>query len=272
MDGHISERGVRLQRLGNALIRLGQFEQSVEPLREAIRLDPQFVPAYGNLAASLLALNRLDEARAMLQQAADRELDFIGASRLSYLLAFVQGDAKTMARELEASIGLRQTNSAFGWQAHASAAEGRVKAAHEQYRRGIQMSLQGGLHRSRGAADHGRRRDARDRRAVRRRVGEVSEGLRLGRDNATLERAGRVLALCGARNEAAKLVERTGEAVSGGDADDSPVDAGHRRGRGHSARTRQHARSSCWSRCGHTITRPLRNSGRCIFAARRICN
>ena len=37
--------------LGNALIRLGQFEQSVEPLREAIRLDPQFVPAYGNLAA-----------------------------------------------------------------------------------------------------------------------------------------------------------------------------------------------------------------------------
>ena len=56
VDGTYPTRGVRLQRLGNALIRLGQFEQSVEPLREAIRLDPQFVPAYGNLAASLLAL------------------------------------------------------------------------------------------------------------------------------------------------------------------------------------------------------------------------
>ena len=76
------------------LIRLGQFEQSVEPLRQAIRLDPQFVPPYGNLAASLLALKRLDEARATLQQAADRKLDFIGASRLSYLVAFVQGDAE----------------------------------------------------------------------------------------------------------------------------------------------------------------------------------
>ena len=131
--------------LGNALIRLGQFEQSVEPLREAIRLDPQFVPAYGNLAASLLAVNRLDEARATLKLAADRKLDFIGASRLSYLVAFVQGDTKTMERELEASIGLRQTNSAFGWQAHASAAVGRVKQAHDQYRRGIQMSLHGGF-------------------------------------------------------------------------------------------------------------------------------
>ena len=82
--------------LGSALIRLGQFEQSVEPFRQAIRLDPEFIPAYSNLAASLLALNRLAEARAVLQQAADQGLDFIGARRLSYLLAFVEGDTKTM--------------------------------------------------------------------------------------------------------------------------------------------------------------------------------
>ena len=106
--------------LGSALIRLGQFEQSVEPFREAIRLDPKFVPAYCNLAASLLALNRSDRGAArVLQQAADRQLDFIGARRLSYLLAFVQGDSTTMARELEASVGVRETNAAFGWQAHA---------------------------------------------------------------------------------------------------------------------------------------------------------
>ena len=167
---------------------------SVEPLREAIRLDPQFVPAYGNLAGSLLALNRLDEARATLKLAADRKLDFIGASRLSYLLAFVQGDTETMARELEASIGLRQTNSAFGWQAHTSAAVGRVKTAHDQYRRGIQMSLHGGftevaaqliMEDAEMHAAVGQCTDA---------LSEVSEGLRMGRDNATLERAGRVLA------------------------------------------------------------------------------
>jgi eukaryotic-like serine/threonine-protein kinase len=87
--------------LGTALIRFGQFEQSVEPLRQAIRLDPQFVPPYGNLAASLMAIDRLDEARATLKQAADGKLNFTGANRLSYLVAFVQEDTKTMAREME---------------------------------------------------------------------------------------------------------------------------------------------------------------------------
>jgi eukaryotic-like serine/threonine-protein kinase len=191
--------------LGNALIRLGQFEQSVEPLREAIRLDPQFIPAYSNLAASLLALNRLDDARAILQQAADRNLNFIGARRLSYLVAFVKGDKATMAKELEASIGVRQTNSAFGWQAHTSAAGGRVKEAHDQYRRGIQMSQQGSFNEVAAQltmedaemhATVGQCSDA---------LREVSEGLKLARDNATLERAGRALALCNAGDEAEAL-------------------------------------------------------------------
>ncbi len=191
--------------LGVALIRLGQFEQSVEPLREAINLDPRFVPAYGNLAASLLAVGRLDQARATLQLAAERKLDFIGASRLSYLLAFVQGDTKTMERELEASIGVRQTNSAYGWQAHASAHEGRVKDAHDQFRRGIQLSLHGGftevaanlvledaeMHAAMGQLDQA--------------VKEVAEGVQLGRDNVSLERAGRILALSGARQEALRM-------------------------------------------------------------------
>ena len=191
--------------LGTALIRFGQFEQSVEPLRQAIRLDPQFVPPYGNLAASLMAIDKLDEARATLTQAADRKLSFTGANRLSYLVAFVQGDTATMAREMEASTGLNQANLAFGWQAHASAAGGRVKTAHDLYRRGIQMSLHGGF--TEGAA-HLITEDAEMHATVGQctdALGEVSEALRHARDNLTLERAGLVLALCGARGEAMKL-------------------------------------------------------------------
>ena len=191
--------------LGITLIRLGQFEQSVEPLRKSIDLDPQFVPPYGNLAASLMAIDRLDEARATLNQAATRKLNFIGASRLSYLVAFVQGDAQTMARELEASTGVNQTNSAFGWQADASAAGGRVKAAHDQYRRGVQMSLSGGFTE---VAAHLITEDAETHAAAGQctdALREVPEALRQARDNTTLERAGLVLALCGDRTEALKL-------------------------------------------------------------------
>src|SRR5580765_7356419 len=191
--------------LGIALILLGQFDQSVEPFRQAIRLDPKFVPAYGNLAASLLALDRLTEARAILQQAADNHLAFAGARRLSYLLAFVQGDSATMARELNASIGVGETNAAFGWQAHASAFEGRVLQAHDAFGRGIQMSRQGNFNevaaqlRMEDAETHatvGQCAQARE---------EVATGLALSRDNTTLEHASRTLGLCGAEREALEL-------------------------------------------------------------------
>jgi tetratricopeptide (TPR) repeat protein len=191
--------------LGVAFLRLGQFTQSVTPFREAIRLDPKFVPPYGNLSAALLALNQYDDARAILKEAAGRQLEFIGARRLSYLLAFVQGDSVTMARELESSVGVGETNAAFGWQAHTSAFSGHVMDAHEQFRRGIQMSLQGNFTEvaaqltMEDAENHaivGQCADARR---------DVSTGLELSRDNATLERASRVLALCGAGREALTL-------------------------------------------------------------------
>jgi len=191
--------------LGSAFIRLGQFEQSVKPFQEAIRLDPKFVPAYGNLSAALLGLNRLTEARAILQQAVDRRLPFIGARRLSYLLAFVQGDSKMMARDLELSVGVGETNAAFGWQAQASAFAGHVKTAHEQFRRGVQMSLQGNfpevaaLLATQDAETHANVGECVEARS------EVSAGLELSRDNITLERVSRVLAQCGAGSEALSL-------------------------------------------------------------------
>ena len=190
--------------LGAALIRFGDFDASVEPFRQAIRLDPKFVPAYGNLAASLLALDRPAEARAVLQDAAAKQLDFAGARRLSYLLAFVQGDSATMARELEASLGVGETN-ATGWEAQTSAFEGRVRQAHDEFARGIQTSTQGSfteiaaqltIEDAEVHAIVGQCSEARS---------EVSAGLMLSRDNGTLEHASRALATCGAEREAQEL-------------------------------------------------------------------
>jgi tetratricopeptide (TPR) repeat protein len=203
--------------VGVAQIRLGHFEESVAAFREAIRLDPKFTPSYGNLSAALLALNRYDEARAVLQQAAERKLDFIGARRLSYLLAFVQGDVATMERELNQSVGPRETNSAFGWQAHTLAFGGHASAAHDQFRLGIRLALQGNFMEVAAqltiedAENHALVGDcamARD---------EIASGLELSRDNATLERASRTLALCGSAPQAtaltAELAKRFPEAT-----------------------------------------------------------
>jgi eukaryotic-like serine/threonine-protein kinase len=191
--------------VGVALQVLGEFEQSVPAFRQAIRLDPEFIPPYSNLAASLLALNQTAEARTTLQQAAARQLEFAGARRLSYFIAFVEGDAKTMERELASSVGVRETNTAFGWQGRTSAYLGRVRDAHEQFRRGIQLSVQGDFAE---VAAHLTMEDA-ETHAI---VGqcdqarsEVAPGLALSRDNVTLARASRVLALCGAGGEALSL-------------------------------------------------------------------
>jgi eukaryotic-like serine/threonine-protein kinase len=192
--------------LGVAHIRVGDFEQSLDPLREAIRLDPGFSPPYANLAGSLLALGRLEEARTILRQAEERQLNFGGARRLSYLLAFVEGDAVTMDRELKASLGVRTTNAAMGWQAQTEAFRGRVGEAHDQFLRGIQRAQQGGFQEVAAQLSM----DDAETHAV---VGqcadaqrEVASGLALSRDNVTVEQASRVLALCGAGGEARALL------------------------------------------------------------------
>ena len=144
-----------------------------------------------------MGLDRYDEARGVLKQAADRKLEFNGARRLSYYLAFVQGDPATMARELDASVGVGETNAAFGWQARGSAFSGHIATAHEQFGRGIQLSLQGKFTE---VAAQLTMEDAETHAAVgqcgdaRR---EVSAGLALNKDKSTMERASRVLALCG---------------------------------------------------------------------------
>jgi eukaryotic-like serine/threonine-protein kinase len=195
--------------LGSALIRYGQFEQAAEPLRQAIRLDGRFAPAYSNLAAVLMALGRYDESRTVLTDAAARKLDFIGARRLSYLLAFVQGDTVTMGKELDSSVGVSETNSAFGWQAHASAFAGRVNDAHEQFHRGVQLAMQGNFPE---VAAQLRMEDAESHAGVgqcaeaRR---EVAAGLEASRDNLTLERASRALAVCGIADSTSLTTELT---------------------------------------------------------------
>ena len=191
--------------LGSALTRFGQYEQAVQPFRESIRLDPLFTPAYGNLGATLMALNRYDEARAVFQQAAEQRLDFIGARRISYYVAFIQNDRPTMAQQLEASVGMQQNNAAFGWQGAASAFEGRLEDAHEQFHRGIQMSLQGNFKEvaaQLATEDASLHAAVGDCAPVR---GEVAAGLEWSRDSITLERASRALAFCGADAEASSL-------------------------------------------------------------------
>ena len=98
-----------------------------------------------NLAAALHGAQPIRRGDGpFFRQAADRQLDFIGARRL---VVSARVRRRAMRRRWRASSKRRsasaKTNAAFGWQAHPPRSPGAITAAHEQFRRGIQMSLQG---------------------------------------------------------------------------------------------------------------------------------
>ena len=193
--------------LGLAYSAFGQHEQAVAAFREAIRLDPQFVPPHGNLAGSLIALNRLSEAEALQQEAAALGIDVGRIRRMAYLSAFLRSDAVAMRRELDLMRGSVDAMWASSLEARTVAFAGRIHAAHELFGAAVQSATRGHFNElsaqwmTEDAEWHALAADCSTARR------EVDASLALSRDNFTVERASRALAVCGADTEVTTLME-----------------------------------------------------------------
>ena len=189
----------------------GQHDQALEPLRRAIQLDPSFSAPVENLALTLLLLNRFAEARYAVQRADALRPDLQNVRRLAYFIAWVEGDAAAMARELEAAKRLPTATVVADLEPRTMAFAGRLRAAHDSFRRAVAAATQaelvepaaqwsamdGEAHALTGQCDDARR--------------DVVAALELSRDNFTLERANRAFAICGFRTEAEKLANELTE-------------------------------------------------------------
>jgi serine/threonine protein kinase/Flp pilus assembly protein TadD len=91
--------------LGNMYSSQGQYEKSIAAFRECMRLEPDDMAPYGNLANSLLALQRFDEARQTIQQARERKLDGYIFHTALYGVAFNRPDVPAMATEQQWFMG-----------------------------------------------------------------------------------------------------------------------------------------------------------------------
>jgi len=78
----------------------GQNDLAVSTNREFLRLSPDNVVGYENLAEALLAVQRLDEARQLLATARARGLDDLDIHIYSYVLGFLANDTAMMAKEI----------------------------------------------------------------------------------------------------------------------------------------------------------------------------
>ena len=83
---------------------LGQYDKALAEQEESLRLEPNLV-GYANLASMYINLNRLDEAKATIEQAQARKLDALTLRSYIYTLAFLRGDTQDMERQVAWAAG-----------------------------------------------------------------------------------------------------------------------------------------------------------------------
>jgi eukaryotic-like serine/threonine-protein kinase len=124
--------------LGAISAGLGDWEKTLDEMREALRLDPSMWVNYVNLGDAYTNLNRLDEADAVYKQATERKL--AGESLLAprYGLAFLKGDTAEMAKMEAAAMGKAGIEDLLlARQANTEAWYGKLKNARELTRRAM---------------------------------------------------------------------------------------------------------------------------------------
>ncbi|HEY1768334.1 MAG TPA: winged helix-turn-helix domain-containing protein [Terracidiphilus sp.] len=97
--------------LGTIDQRLGRDDQAVDAFRKAIALDATRATTYANLAASLIELNRLQEAAPVLEAADKRGLRTDYLLQVGYRLAFLKGDQPGMDRLVRDAADVRGAQS-----------------------------------------------------------------------------------------------------------------------------------------------------------------
>jgi eukaryotic-like serine/threonine-protein kinase len=86
--------------LGSVSGTLGRYDSGLESLRTAKKLDPTRATTYSNMALQMLALNRADDAAAVLAEADSRKFEADSLLEAGYFLAFLRNDAAEMQRIL----------------------------------------------------------------------------------------------------------------------------------------------------------------------------
>ena len=186
---------------------LGQFDKAAEEAREAIRLNPNSASGHSLLASSSVGLNRFDEAKEIIGQALSQKLENLRMHQNLYRIAFVQGDAAGVKKEIDWATGKPEEYAAQSWQADSAAFSGQLRRAREFSRTAFEMAQRRDLKQvaaqiAAGAAT----RDAQfgDCSTVKE---QTTKALQLSHDRVTLSLSAQALAICGELGQTKNLIE-----------------------------------------------------------------
>jgi len=121
---------------------LGQYEKAVSETQEAMRLEPNSIVSYGNLAQCFLALNRFADAKKAIELAHERKLDGEWLHQMTYYQAFLDGDAAEMERQLSWAAGKPGLEDLFfSFQSDTEAYYARLTKARDFSRRAVDSAI-----------------------------------------------------------------------------------------------------------------------------------
>jgi len=118
----------------------GQFEKALQMANECKRLEPVAPFGYVHAAVSYMAMNRLEEARSVLQQSVDMKADNYFIHGLMFDAAFLSNDSDGMQRQLKWAEGKSSEHYLLNSAARAAASHGQMKKAGELTQRSSQVS------------------------------------------------------------------------------------------------------------------------------------
>jgi tetratricopeptide (TPR) repeat protein len=127
--------------LGSIDALMGRYDKSLAEAQQAFRLNPSGLN-YTNLVTGFICLNRLDEARAMAEDAQAKKLDSPYLRVAMYQLAFLRNDSAGMAEQLAWASGKSGIEDALlGMDADTAAYSGRLRKSEELTRQAVASAV-----------------------------------------------------------------------------------------------------------------------------------
>jgi tetratricopeptide (TPR) repeat protein len=127
--------------LGYIYSTLGQYDKAAAETEQSQRIEPSLT-GFANLAGIYMNLNRLDDARSVLQQAQANKLDGLVIRVTWYDLAFLRSDAAEMERQAAWAAGRPgEEDAMLSTQSDTEAYYGRLARARDFSRRAVDAAV-----------------------------------------------------------------------------------------------------------------------------------
>jgi serine/threonine protein kinase/tetratricopeptide (TPR) repeat protein len=119
---------------------IGEYEKFLANASEAMRLNPHESYAYQNMASAYERLNRLDEAKAVLDKGRGQNLNPPSAKLTLYDIAFIRHDEAGMQHQVEALKANPYESIIMLYRAQGECSLGRVQNARQDYSQAVSLA------------------------------------------------------------------------------------------------------------------------------------